>query len=511
MGPATASVTVTVHRTACVDVYSLPLQLLLRRLGAQPTAQAPVAVVTEDKPLGTVTAVNRTARQAGVRTGMRYAAALAMASNLQAGTVPEEEIGSGIAGIEEVLHRFTPVVEPASLSDGDLAEAGVFWLSIGGLRRHYRSVDALARTVVAALQDEGFYCSVVAGFSRFGTYALAKELASRRQPYTVVADAESERQRARELAIEHLPLAPEARDVLERLDVLTVGDFLELPFAELLRRFGPEVGKVFAFASGELDLPVQGVAQLEKLTRRRRLQARETYCERLCRHCTDLLASLLAELTQRDSALVELEIGLLLENGHHHSESIRPAIPTLRADRLEELIQLRLGVLTLEDAVEAISLDVLHTPLVTGQSELFHQGGRDLSGGAEAFARIRAEFGNSVIVQAILQSSHLPEGQFSWEPMLVPSAPTPAPASAAGSPHAHPTHHMVRRMLASPLPVSPPDTGRRRMWGPFLVSGGWWGETNDRAYYFALTDEGDLQWLFRERGSGRWYLQGWVE
>ena len=500
------------HRTACVDVYSLPLQLLLRRLGSQPTAQAPVAVVTEDKPLGTVTAINRAARQAGVRTGMRYAAALAMASNLHAGTVPEEEIGSGIAGIEEVLHRFTPVVEPASVSDGDLAEAGVFWLSIGGLRRHYRSVDTLARKVVAALQDQGFYCSVVAGFSRFGTYALAKELASRRRPYTVVADAESERERARAVAIEHLPLAPEVRGVLERLDALTVGDFLQLPFAELLRRFGPEVGKVFAFASGDLDLPVQGVAQLEQLSRRRRLQARETDCERLCRHCAELLASLLAELSQRDSALVELAIGLLLENGHSHSESIRPAIPTLRADRLEELIQLRLGSLTLEDAVEEISLDVLHTPLVTGQSELFHHGGRDLSGGAEAFARIRAEFGNSVIVQAIPQSSHLPERQFSWEPMLVPSAPVPPTAAAPNAPATHHPPHMVRRMLASPLPISSPDIRRQRMWGPFLVSNGWWEQTgNDRAYYFATTEEGELQWLFRERVSGRWYLQGWVE
>ena len=53
--------------------------------------------------------------------------------------------------------------------------------------------------------------------------------------------------------------------------------------------------------------------------------------------------------------------------------------------------------------------------------------------------------------------------------------------------------------------------GMRRMWGPFIVSGGWWETGNDRAYYFVLTDEGDLEWLFRERGSGHWYLQGWVE
>ena len=498
-------------RTACVDVYSLPLQLLLRRLGpalaGRPgAAEVPVAVVTEDKPLGTVTAVNRAARQAGVRTGMRYAAALAMASNLQAGTVPEEEIGTGIAGIEEVLHRFTPVVEPASLTDADLAEAGVFWLSIGGLRRHYRSFDALARKMVAALQDAGLYCSVVAGFSHFGTYALAKELASRRQPYTVVSDAESERERARAVAIEHLPLAPEVRDILERLDVLTVGDFLQLPYAELLRRFGPEVGTVFAFASGDLDLPVQGAAQLEQLSRHRRLQARETDCERLCRHCADLLASLLVELSQRDSALVELEIALLLENGRTRAESIRPAIPTLRGDRLEELIQLRLGSLTLDDAVEEVTLEVLHTPLVSGQSELFHQGGRDLSGGAEAFARIRAEFGNSAIVQARLQSSHLPDGEFSWEPMLVPAAPMPSTEFASIA------SRMVRRILASPLPIPPPDISTTQISGPFLVSSGWWGpNTHDRAYYFVVTEEGDMQWLFRERQSGRWYLQGWVE
>ena len=64
--------------TACVDIGSFLLQLLLRR--HPDWHDRPAAVVSEDKPLGIVVSVNRPARAAGVRVGMRYAAALSLAA-----------------------------------------------------------------------------------------------------------------------------------------------------------------------------------------------------------------------------------------------------------------------------------------------------------------------------------------------------------------------------------------------------------------------------------------------
>ena len=70
---------------ACVSVAALPLQLLLRREPSWSTR--PVAVVSEDKPQGSVLWVNAQARAAGVLSGQSYAVALSLARGLHAGVV----------------------------------------------------------------------------------------------------------------------------------------------------------------------------------------------------------------------------------------------------------------------------------------------------------------------------------------------------------------------------------------------------------------------------------------
>ena len=141
--------------TACVDVGALPLQLLLRR---HPGWQRqPAAVVSEDKPLGTVTAVNRRARAAGVRVGMRYAAALTLVSHLQAGTVSPDELAAGARLIRERLLTISPRVE---WGGSGWAAPGVFWLEAAGLRRHYASGMALADTIRELLRSAGLVAAV---------------------------------------------------------------------------------------------------------------------------------------------------------------------------------------------------------------------------------------------------------------------------------------------------------------------------------------------------------------
>src|SRR5262249_24475142 len=70
----------TVVRLACVNLPVFPLQLLLRR---HPDWVAyPTAVVAEDKPQGLILWVNEKGRQLGVLPGLRYDAALSLATCL---------------------------------------------------------------------------------------------------------------------------------------------------------------------------------------------------------------------------------------------------------------------------------------------------------------------------------------------------------------------------------------------------------------------------------------------
>ena len=99
-------------RMACVDLHSLPLQLLLWR--HRDWRAHPVAVVDRDKPQGIILWVNELARGSRILPGMRYSAALSLDSELRASVVSDDEIEAGIALLTERLWCFSPRVEPSA-------------------------------------------------------------------------------------------------------------------------------------------------------------------------------------------------------------------------------------------------------------------------------------------------------------------------------------------------------------------------------------------------------------
>ena len=503
--------------TACVDVAALPLQLLLRR---HPDWQRrPAAVVSEDSPRGTVVTVNPAARAAGVRAGMRYAAALSLLPHLHAATISSEETAAGVRLIEERLLSISPRIE---WGGAGWADQGVFWMEVGGLRRHYPSAAALACTIQRRLRAARLFAAVVLGHTRLGTFLLARGLATpegdaprRRRYWLVVPDAAAERAAARRVPLERLPLEPEVRDLLQKLDVVTVDDFLKLSYAELLHRFGTPVAELQRAAHDTLDLPVQGAPPASPLLQRKRLAYREIDAERLQRHGEVLLDTLLGRLQQEERAVAELEMQLLLEDGSCRRERIRPAFPTRERHRLVELLALRLRTLDLTAGVEELTLEARSSPLPTGQAELFRTSQqRDLAAGSAALASIRAEFGNAAVARAVLAEEHLPEAQFRWQPVAELTAPRPRALGQEAAP-------LVRRVLAQPVEIPAPRAGSGALsahYGPFLISSGWWlaagpqgGGGADRAYYFLRSSDGTLEWIYHDRLAGRWYRQGWVE
>ena len=499
--------------TACVDIGSFPLQLLLRR--HPDWHDRPAAVVSEDKPLGIVVSVNRPARSTGVRVGMRYAAALSLASNLQAGTVGPGEVAAGVELIIDSLISISPFVEGAGSGadaepDAACAEPGVFWLDVSGLQRHHRSPEELARTIRGRLGELRFDATVVVGHTRIGTFLLARDA---RRGWLVARDAAAERSAARQAPLERLPLAPEARDLLEKLDVTTVDAFLRLPYAEVLRRFGGEAAAVHRSVRSDLELPVQGDVPASPFLRRRRLSHAEADAGRLQRHVETLLDALLDRLRKEDRAVAALHLRLLLEDGSHRHEMIRPAATTCERRPLVDLIELRLRALDLSSGVDELAVDAEHVRANADQATLFRTlRQRDPAAGSEALARIRAQFGNHAVVQAVLSDEHLPEAQYRWQPVAAVVLPEPD-ARRGREPPA--TGWLVRRVLRRPAEVPPPKDASC---GPFLISGGWWHVRGarlpggvDRAYYIVRSRNGALEWVYHDRLTGRWYLQGWVE
>ncbi len=500
-------------RLACADLPEFPLQLLLQR---HPEWSAyPAAVIAEDKPQAMILWVNEKARRAGVRPGLRFAAASSLAPELRAGVVPLHEIKKETAMLMERFRRFTPDVEASR------EEPGVFWLSGRGLSLLYPSPQEWVAAVHADIEASSFRASVVAGFTRFGTYAVARTA----KTTVVFRDPSEERAAARAVELDRLDLDRDFRDMLSKLGIKNVGAMLSLPAGGLRERFGPKAYRLHRAAAGDLWEPLQPVPAEEPIRQKLLLDDPETDSARLLFFIKRLLHPLLAALAGRGEALAELRLRLLMDRKTEREERIRPALPTLDSAQLLDLARLRLEKLQLSAGVIEIKLAARGSLATREQLRFFvERPARDLDAANRALARLRAEFGGQAVARAQLVGRHLPEARFTWEPLDRVELPR-NDLNSLNDLNRPAAKVMVRRILAKPVPLpSQPKThedgwlllGPRygaveKFSGPYVFSGGWWSREVHREYYFAETRRGDLLWIYYDKVRRRWFLQGWVE
>ncbi|MBW2270464.1 MAG: DNA polymerase Y family protein [Deltaproteobacteria bacterium] len=492
-------------RLACVDVPALPLQLLLAR--HPDWKRHPAVVVERDQPQGKILWTNERARRRHIRSGMRYAAGLALAKDLQAGTVPESDIAEGIARITAELRGFSPKIEPSD------RQPGVFWLDASGLGRLYPSLTDWAQRIQRRLNRSAVYGRVVIGFTRFGTYAVARAGGHSVQLFE---HPEHERCAALQVALECLDLSPPLRDRLERLGIRNVEAFLALPPGGVRRRFGAETFRLYEFARGSLWTPLR--PQAEPVVHRHPIQFEpaEADVHRLLFRAKPPLCELLDGLASRGEALTELELHLTLDRGPRHVEHIRTAAPTRDERQILNLVHLRLEDAALGAGVTELEL-VLHSVRENQeQLALFtHEVPRDLHAGNRALARLRAEFGEDSVVHAQLAEAHLPEASFRWEPLEHLTRPNPRNNTL---------RPLVRRLFARPQHLPPRPRRESDSWlllgerggaathrgGPYVVSGGWWVALVHREYHFVELQSGELCWVYYDRRRQKWLLHGQV-
>ncbi|HEY2919551.1 MAG TPA: DNA polymerase Y family protein [Candidatus Binatia bacterium] len=505
----------TPGRLACVDLPAFPLQLLLRR---HPEWRAyPAAVVAEDKPQGVVLWVNEKARQQGVLPGFRYAAAFSLANGLRAGEVSPTESKTAVADLAHRLMRFTPEVEPSS------EEPGVFWLNGAGLQHLYASPKRWAYAIHKDLQTQGFTVNLAVGFTRFGSYGVAKS----KQGITVFRDPAEEQSAAREVPLSRLNIEPEFRDTLLQLGIKTIGALLSLPPGGLRERFGKQAHRLYRMAAGDLWTPLEPRAPDEPALQKYILDDPENDTTRLLFLIKQLLHPLLATLAARHEALLILWLSLLIDHNGWLKEPLRPATPTLDAMQILDLVRLRLESLQLAAGVVEIELRAESCAATSEQLRLFtERPSRDLDAANRALARVRAEFGDESVVCAKLTNGHLPEARFTWEPLTRVKLPRNVLNDLNGL-NSPTVKVLVRRIAAKPRPLGGGGShhshddgwlilGHKhgtidKLTGPYIFSGGWWNREIQREYYFAETRRGDLLWLYYDRVRRRWFSQGSIE
>jgi protein ImuB len=483
-------------RLACVDVYALPLQLLIAK--RPEWREGSVVVVDEDKPQGLVLWTNRQAYARGILRGMRYAAALSLDGELRAGIVSDAEIEAGQKQILRIIRHYTPRID---------ARGHTFIIDASGLMHLHPSLEHWARALFSELKSAGFISHIVVGFGRFHCYALA--LAAH-EPVRIFETEVAEQMSARRVPVDRLPLEPRARDFLTKLGVRCVGDLVRLPESGVRKRFSPEVALLLQLARGERVEPLVNTPEDDPCIEETHLDFEETDAERLLFLLKRMLHPLLHKLAERSQAVARLRLFLDREES-----SIAPAAPALDAALLLDLLRLKIGTYdALKKGIKDVRLMAESVPAERKQLELFRSAHkRDLQALERAFARLRAEFGEGAVCFATLSDGHLPEARFRWAPAHHIAEPTPGRGD---------TPRLVRRFHEKALPLVRAHRPSLEGWtlgglergsvqqmiGPDVISGGWWRKEIQRDYYFVQTSRGDWLWVYFDPRDRCWRQAG---
>lgn len=482
----------------CISVDRLPLQILLKDHPSW--AATPVAVTKEERPQSPILALNRVAREKGLAPGMKYASALSLVPDLRAREVPPDRIEQARELIVRILFSFTPDIELCPF------DADAFWVSVDGLRTLFPSESRWIEMVRHALAAKGFHARVVAGFTRFGTYAIARSMS---RSMAAASRAEEQALTGRS-SIDILPLSPRHKSLLRKLEVRTVRQFVSLPAEQVARRFGKEAGLLRQLILSDDPLPIPSAAVRETAACRRHFDAPVVDAGLLLPHIDELLAVEARRAEAQRSVISGLALILRTEDGETTTDLIRPAVPTLETQVFRRLVELRLSGRQFSSGVEDLEIRCARSRPSRVQGELFTLRRRDLDAGARAFAAIRARFGNRAVTCARLSDSHLPERSFTWVPMERPVLPAP-PGEAQATDHPA----AVRRIFFEARQKRFDRTPSGERDGPFVVSGSWWGTTGRdmaylRDYYFTSSSVGTA-WRFVDRLDDSSWIQGEVD
>jgi protein ImuB len=399
----------------------------------------------------------------------------------------------------------------------------------------------------ATLASRALDASIVVGFRKFASYAVARnaeEACGNSEEacagIRVFDDPEDEQEAAWRVPLHRLAIAPKARDLLGKLGVRSVGDLVRLPADGVERRFRKEIWQLYRLARGELEVPFEPRLPLAPVEREVELGYVEKDAARLLAVIERELPPLLEQLAREDRALARIEVTLFLEDGEPHRECLRTAVPTLDVPRILDLLRLRfesLGARLGERLAQRfgrrrkrvvgitdLKLRVEGARASREQLELFRDHSvRDLRAGDRALASLRAEFGESTVVAACPRDGHLPEAGFVWK--RLEKVVASQGASQGASPSDRQSSQLVRRLYARPHPLPPrprhePDGWMlrgleqgpvARIFGPYIVSGGWWRRRIVREYHFAETQKGEVLWVYYDRPRRRWFVQGRLE
>jgi len=472
------------------------------------------AALAVDGPHGPVIhATNRAARAEGLRLGARVVDMRALCPHLHVGFADL----AGDRAMRDRLMLWSRRWCPWTAPDG---AQGLVMDSTGSAHL-WGGEAAMLRDMEAKFALMGLSVRLAIAPTHGAAWALAR-LGGVRE----ICGPDDLAARMAPLPIRALRLMPDARQVLNRLGLKTVGELAAVPRLSLARRFARAALAENPLMRldqmmGRLAEPVQSPDDPPQFI------ARAVLAEPVqdpTPHLPGLAEALCADLAARDKGARQITLRLYRSDGAQAALSVTTARPSREAAHLLRLFEGRLDRLDPGFGFDLLTLEAASTEaLAPAQTRLdgAPDPDREL---ARLVDRLVARLGTARVMRPAPQDSHIPERRERWHPAMAPPAPD-LPSSRRPRPLALFDPPEEIRVLYA-VPEGPPAQfiWRRvthkvtRFAGPERIAPEWWADrpgTRLRDYYRIEDHEGRRFWLYREGlahdgrgGAPRWFLHG---
>jgi protein ImuB len=456
--------------------------------------------------------------------------------------------GAGRAGGagRDILTKLADEFSPRYEVDGDRS----ITIDISGLGRLLGSFNAIGAEIVREASAQGLDAHVAVA----GTCTAARILARTRPGLTVVPPGEEAaalaplRVEAPATNFEFLSPHSQFPSVLSKWGIRTLGAFVALPAADIRARLGRQGALLQAIARGEDIRPLVPDQKDERFEATLDLEWPIEGLEPLSFVLTRLLEPLSTRLERRDRAAAALHVALGLVAGvAGDADADAQTRGDLHVRRLEFPTPLRevrtLRTLALIDMeshppggpIERVTVTIEPTPGRVLQHTLFSRSEPTPDEISTLLARLAALLGAGRIGSPVAVDSYRPGAfgmaafglQTPGSGQRIPNSQFPIPNSPdPRSPIPDP--QSVLRRFRPPVPVRVTiEEGRpirvaadRRGFGdsrivstagPWRSSGEWWTHVWDHEEWDVAMADGAVYRVFRELGTGGWFLEAIVD
>ena len=476
---------------ACILLTDLAIDAMQRRR-ADPAQ--PLVLLEGQSMLRRVAAANASARQAGVRIGMKVAAAQTLCEGLQSEDLQAADVPH--------WHRFLAAWAYRHSSMVTMQWANAIVLEARASFRLFGPWPRFEQRLRDELQLLGFGHRIALA----PTPRAARVLAGVRDGLAI------ESLPAMSSALDAVPLQAallpdDAASRLSQMGVRRLAQLRALPRDGLRRRFGAGLLEHIDALYGEREDPLQLYQPPDRFDARVELGFETDNREALLFPLKRLLADLATFLSIRDEGVQGFE--LLLEHerqgfiGEKTPEATRVEVGLLAAERdpalLFELARNRLERAEIQRMVVGLRLLAESLPpFVPASRDLFDARPQQAQEWPQLRERLRARLGDEAVYQ--LQCTPDPRPERAWR--RVQEGEGKADASMPAS---------LRPSWLLPRPIPLHDAHPRIIAGPERLESGWWdGEDARRDYYVLQLSTGQKAWAFAPPGEqGGWMLQGW--